>query len=322
MRRWIPWLAFALLCGCQKSADNEKQAPLPENAVARVGSEIITIEDFQEAMRRRPAGQTQAARDRLLDELVQFRLLVQKAKDRGYDRDPKMLAAFDRMLADRVREEEQSTEPAQMKVTPEEIGAYYQAHLTTFHVPAKIRVAEIFVEAPANFTEEKRAERRAKIDEARAKASGNASPGFGPLAAEYSFDQATKYKGGDLGYLVEGMNAPGVDAIEPAVFSAAFALSQPGQLSDIIATPEGFYLLKLTERYPASTRPLAEVKEQIALSLQREKNKQAKESHVKEILADKTIELRRDRLASIPAPSPERPNPDEEPPPPPAGPPK
>jgi len=317
MRRWIPWLAVGLLCSCNKT-DPNKKSPLPDNAVARIGNEIITVEDFQEMMRHRPVGKNAAAREALLDELVEFRVRVQQAKARGYDRDPKMIASFDRLLADKVRAEEQAAEAEQLKVTPEEIDAYYKSHLTTFNVPAKIRVAQIFVEAPANFSEEKRAERRAKIDEARAKAVANEQPTeFGRLAAEYSYDQATKYKGGDVGYLMEGMNSAGVDVIEPSVFTAAFALSQPGQLSDIIVTPKGFYLLKLTERYPSSVRPFAAVKAQIASTLQREKNKQAQESHVKKIIADKTIELRRDRLAAIPAPPPDHPVTGEEPSPPP-----
>src|SRR3954470_2084204 len=108
-------LATVAFCGCRR-APEAKEFPLPENAVARVGSEIITISDFQEAMRRRPVGESAAARNALLDELVEFRALVQEARARGYDRDPKMIAAFERSLANRVRTEDQAARAAPPKV--------------------------------------------------------------------------------------------------------------------------------------------------------------------------------------------------------------
>lgn len=315
-RFWLAGLFLAFTCGCHQPAETEKKPPpLPENAVARVGSEVITIEDYQAAMRRRPPGASETARNALLDELVEFRALLQEAKARGYARDPEVIAAFERTLVAKVREEEREARAVQSKVTPEEIEAYYKAHEKTFTVPAKIRVAMIFVEAPSGFSEEKRNERRGAIEEARTKAAAlEQEPVFGALAAEYSYDQATKYKGGDLGYLVEGM----AEGIEPPVQTAAFALTNPGQLSDVITTPQGFYLLKLRERFPATMRPLDKVQNEIATTVQWEKIVQTDDARSKELLAGKEVEVRRDRLAAIVAPPPERAPLAEEPPTPPA----
>ena len=269
-----------------------------DQVLATVGTETITKADFEAARARRPI-----APAALLDELIEHRALVQEARARGYDRDPQAIASFENALANRVREENRQAQISE--VTPVEIEARYRADQKKFTLPAKIRAAMIFVEAPATFTEEKRAERRATLEAARAKALA-APQDFATLAAEFSYDQATKFRGGDLGWIVEGI---GAEELEPPVLAAAFALKQPGDLSEIILTAKGFYLLHLTEKNAASLRPLTAVTAQIRADLQREKQKRSEQELTAAIIAPRKIEIRRDRLppnqpsASIPAKS-------------------
>lgn len=69
---------------------------------------------------------------------------------------------------------------------------------------------------------------------------------FAVLARELSTDPGSKDKGGDLGWFPRGvMNKPFEDA--------AFAL-QPGQISDVVQSPNGFHIIEVVERDPA--RPL------------------------------------------------------------------
>ena len=301
-------LCLLVLCGtsgCNKKAVVDRPSP-PKDAVARVGPEIITVDDFQDAMRTRPVGNDLRARAALLGEMIEFRALVQEAKARGYEGDPEIKAAFERLLANKVRAADETTEP---QISPEEIETYYRAHQQQFTVPAKIRVAMIFVEAGKLSTDEKRAERRAKIVEARAKAQSQPTPvdtqhiGFGPLAAEYSYDQATKYKGGDLGYLLGNVDGKDVDGLDQDVVKAAFALSEIGQISDVLTTTRGYYLLKLLERQPATIRPLSSVGNQIGSRLKQEKVRKARESFAAAILAGKSVEIHSDRLDAIPVPT-------------------
>jgi parvulin-like peptidyl-prolyl isomerase len=261
--------------------------------LAIVGEEKITKADFERAAANRPI-----APSALLDELIEHRALVQTARERGYDRDPEHVAAVERLLANRVREELRAAQ--KVEVTDAEIEARYRAEAKKFTVPAKIRAAMIFVEAPATFAEEKRAERRAAIEQARAKALA-APAKFRALAAEYSYDQTTKFRGGDLGYVVEGT---GAEELEPEVLTAAFALKEPGAVSEILTTKKGHYLLQLTERIEASVRPLAQVAAQIRADLQREKQQQAEQQISVSIRANRPIEARRDRLPAPPAAAP------------------
>ena len=298
MRRYLGLLAIAVICGCKPSALVEHREP-SENVLARVGSEAITVEDFQAAMRLRPVGNDPAAREALLKELIEFRALVQQAKARGYDRDPQLQHAFERMLVNKVRGELEAAEPTPEEITQEDIDRYYGEHTKEFSVPAKIRLAMIFVEAPSSFTEEKRAERRARIEEARGKA---ATEDFSELAAEYSYDQATKFNGGDLGYLLEGLTGADGDAIEPTVVAAAFALTDPGQISDVIETPRGFSLLKLQEREPATLRSPRSVRNEIIARLRRDRAARRKGNLATDLFAGTSIEVFHDRVAKVTAP--------------------
>lgn len=288
-------LALLAILGASCS-DAPPPAPSPfddPQVLAIVGEEKITRADFDGA-----AADRAIAPDALLDELIEHRALVQTARERGYDRDPAHLAAVERMLANRVREEHRESQ--QSAISDAEIEARYRAEQKKFAVPARIRAAMIFVEAPSTFSEAKRAERRAAIEAARTKAFTDPSQ-FRALAAEYSYDQATKFRGGDVGWLVEGI---GAEELGDEVLTAAFALVEPGAISEIITTPRGHYLLQLTERTAAGVRPLASVAGQVRAELQREKQQRTERELKSATLANRRIEARRDRLpAARPLPS-------------------
>ena len=281
-------LAAALLASCSKAPQTASPFDNPD-VLAIVGTETITRADFDAAFATRPI-----PADALLDELIEHRALVQTARQRGYDRDPQTIAAFENALANRVREELRQTQNTE--ITAPEIEARYRADAKKYAVPARMRAAMIFVEAPANFTEEKRTERRATLETARAQAA--ADPAQWPaLAAATSYDQTTKFRGGDLGWLVEGI---GAEELEPEVLGAAFVLKNPGDLSEIIVTKKGFHLLRLTDRTAATQRPLPEVTPQIRADLQREKQREAEARQRASLLAAHSIEFRRDRLPANP----------------------
>lgn len=293
MNRLVAVLGAALLAACSKAPPPNTSAFENPDVLAVVGTEPITRADFEAARARRPAPS-----EALLDELIEHRALVQIARERGYDRDPQSVAAFEAQLANRVREE--GREARKREVTPAEIEARYRAEEKKFTLPAKVRAAMIFIEAPASFSEEKRTERRAAIEAVRAKAASDPDQ-FAALAAEFSYDQATKYRGGDLGWLVENIGAEELDA---PLLAAIFALKNPGDLSEIVTTPKGFHLLKLTERTGGTVRPLSEVTDRIRSDLQREKQQQSDQQLAAEYRASRKVEIRRDRLPASPGNAP------------------
>jgi len=72
---------------------------------------------------------------------------------------------------------------------------------------------------------------------------------FAALAREFSHDESTREKGGDLDWFPQGL-----DLMPPEVETTAFAL-EVGQTSGVITTQFGYYILQLLERDPS--RPLS-----------------------------------------------------------------
>jgi peptidyl-prolyl cis-trans isomerase D len=81
---------------------------------------------------------------------------------------------------------------------------------------------------------------------------------FEDLAKKYSED-ATKDKGGDVGWLLQGQALPEYE-------KAAFSLPK-GATSDLIRTQIGFYIIKVLDKETAHTKPFEEVKNQLRAEL-------------------------------------------------------
>ena len=297
---FVIYFGWLVNSGCSRHAGSPSQTQTPADVIlATVGDENITVGMFSAEMASRRVADEPGAKKALLDEMIQVRLLAQEARRRGYDHDPEVENVYDNLLANRVRQDFR----AQAKVSPQEIEAYYTAHPAEFTSPAAVHAAIIFVEAPAQLAADVRVQRRATMDSARQKAlalpAGTA--GFGTLAAEYSYDQATKYHGGDAGFLVEGSL---VQRWEKPVLDAAFTLSGPDQLSDVITTGQGYYLIKLIAKRPSAVRSLDSVRLQIERRLTEDKEHQLVAEVTKRFSDKEPVKTYDDRLAAIPAPKP------------------
>ncbi|MGH9473665.1 MAG: peptidylprolyl isomerase, partial [Terriglobales bacterium] len=74
------------------------------------------------------------------------------------------------------------------------------------------------------------------------------------LAQQYSEDSSTASSGGDLGLIPQSV----LMTQTPAALREAILRLQPGQVSQPISTPNGYYLLKLVGIEPAGLRPLSD----------------------------------------------------------------
>ena len=303
----IPGLALLLAASaCNRQASIPERVPLPANAVARIDDFILTDAAFQAELDRRSRADpgryaTLAQKEALLDELLRFEILYRQAKTAGYEQNPQVQAGLRRLM---VRQFEEDHAPAQRSapaISEEEILAYYQAHGARFGLPEQRQGAIIFIRVPATATAEKKAELHARAEAIRAEALKQ-SPGesarkdFGQLAQRHSEDQATRYRGGDMGWL-EQANA--LSRWEAPVVEALFALEQPAALSPVITTPQGLYLVKLLETKPARLRPLSEVKDGVQYWVAKEKETQADRDFYATQKAKVEIEINRALLESL-----------------------
>ena len=141
-----------------------------------------------------------------------------------------------------------------VKVTPEKLKEYYQDHLADYEVDEQRRVSHILVQVPPNATEEETKKAEEKIKKIQKKLKDGAD--FAELAKKYSDDSFSAEKGGDLGYFTRGQMLPSFSEV-------VFSLKDIGEVSDVVRTPLGYHLIKLTGIKPPYTKPFEKVESQV-----------------------------------------------------------
>jgi len=146
-----------------------------------------------------------------------------------------------------------------VSVSQREIERFYNDNIETYSTPEQVRASDILLktgEGKDDAAVKAKAEQIVK----EAKAPG---ADFAALAKKYSEDEASAKNGGDLDYFSRGRMLPEVE-------QAAFSM-QPGEISDVIKAQDGYHIIKVTDKKPATTKSLDEVKAQITDQLMWEK---------------------------------------------------
>jgi peptidyl-prolyl cis-trans isomerase D len=138
------------------------------------------------------------------------------------------------------------------QVSDADLRAYYDAHIDQYKVENRAHVEHILFKTIGK-TDAEIAEIRQKAEDVLKKAKSGAN--FEDLAKKYSEDDATKAKGGDLGWIVEKQTVP---EFEQAAFSVP-----KGSVSDLVKTQYGFHIIKVLDRETAHTKPFEEVRSTI-----------------------------------------------------------
>lgn len=136
-----------------------------------------------------------------------------------------------------------------------DIAKYYEENRLTYFVPDKVRARQVLIKVDASAPAEKKAEVKARAEALRAELAAG-TKAFAEAARSASEDEATREKGGDLGW-VERMQLPG------PVAEKAFALDA-GALTDVIESPAGFHIVSVEEKKPSEQRPVEAVRLEIA----------------------------------------------------------
>ena len=153
----------------------------------------------------------------------------------------------------------------ELTVSEEEAREFYESHAARFQQPERYRVSHLFLAAPAATPPELI---QAKSEAAKA-LSKRLSKGedFALLIAEASEDEATKDRGGDLGFFAA--------ARMPPEFIAEIQKLRPGKPGAPVRLPLGFHVFQLSDTRPARQMPFEEVRGEIALQLANAKRVEA-----------------------------------------------
>ncbi|MBA2435889.1 MAG: peptidylprolyl isomerase, partial [Chthoniobacterales bacterium] len=137
------------------------------------------------------------------------------------------------------------------------VQRYYNEHLPAFQEPLRLRASHLFLAAPEGYPEEVIKRQQTLIEQlAKRLANGESFPA---LVAEFSEDEATKKRAGDLGYFAG-------ERMLPEVFAATEKL-HPGEISAPVRSRLGFHILRLTESLPPRTLTFEEAEPEIATLL-------------------------------------------------------
>jgi peptidyl-prolyl cis-trans isomerase C len=253
---------------CLQSVFAQPAAPpipkLPDDAVLAEFDDGVkfTMADFKAVYANLDPAQKQAAlsdRKKFLDQYAFYRKLMQLAeKDKLDEQSPykEALAAYRMYTLSQAMIREAIN---RVVVTPEEIAKFYDSNKSKY---AQVKVKALYIafgETGESGPEHKvltetQAEAKAKKLLADARTGGD----FVKLIHENSDDETSRTKDGDFDTLRQTDNIP--DAFRTAVFAL-----KPGEITEPLKQPNGYYLLRAEE---VTYRPLSDVRDDIHNELQ------------------------------------------------------
>lgn len=170
-------------------------------------------------------------------------------------------------LRERIADQLRSLQWLEKQITPgtaateKECGDFYETHRDLFAQPVRFRALHIFLAAPADTPPEIVESKSEMIDSLAVRLAGGET--LPELAAEASEDEATKPRGGDLGYFSS--------ARMPSDFFAEVEKLTVGQRSKPFRSHLGFHIVEVTEIRPVRALGFDEARGEILLALANER---------------------------------------------------
>jgi peptidyl-prolyl cis-trans isomerase C len=289
MRR-ISMLAFFLITtfvihtGCAMAGDDP--------VLASVGNEKITMESFGKMIDAYTPEQRKAFLSNpnnkvvLLKRMAEIKALAMKARETGLDKAPETKMMVDYYTDEVLAQELIRKELAKLDVSEKDMKEYYMAHPDQFRTPEMAKARDIFIKAAAGAPEgeKKKAKEKAEDVLKRLKAGED----FAKVASEVSDDAMTKDKGGNLGFIPR-------DKVLKELENTIFTL-KPGQISEVVETKYGFYIIKVEEKKEAVVPPFEEVKDKAKAKILGDMQNDKRKELVEQALKDEHAEIHPERL--------------------------
>jgi len=287
-----------------------------DEVVAKVNGHPITKRDLERQIDTLiprnyiHANVSQQKRDALapqaLDSLIQRRALIDYARKRGYsvsdeeleERIERFVKAYGsrerlerRLKASRLdfnefrealREdmllEKLYKAEVRADLGEEDLRRYYDQNRHKFLLPPRYKVRAIYIR---NDPTDPKGRQKAKERAEEVKRRLAAGEDFADLAAKYS-DDLTRIKGGDLGFVHEGM-------LEPEVERELKKLKK-GEVAGPVETTKGFFFVKLENVEPERQLSFDEVKQKLRRDLKRSIERKRQRRIIQEAKSEAKIE--------------------------------
>lgn len=284
---------------------------LPENVLARVNQEQITVDEFNREFKELISEPGKEAKESnlvdlkqaYLDQVIERKILVQEARRLGIKVSQEELnqaileikmdypgEGFGEKLGLKgmtleewkVRLEEKLLAEKMIRrvlhyrgeIDEKEALQYYETHRSSFQLKPKVRARQIIV---ADGEEAIQILKRLKKGES-----------FDKLAVKKSLGPE-RVNGGDLGYFSRGE--------KPAEFDHVFSM-EVGTISDVIKSPYGYHIFKLEEKIEPRQIPFEEAKSGILQELGQKKGEEEYQKWLKGLKGEAKIKINKKWLRS------------------------
>ncbi|CAN5175284.1 peptidylprolyl isomerase [soil metagenome] len=240
-------VSLALLAGCSRSPILNEKPEAGDKPAAKIGNETVWVSDVRRAAvaegvvgEGEPLDVGSEPFRRVLDEVIDQKLLAREAQGRRLDRDAvvrrKLAAARDKVMGDALIEAE-----VDKAVNEGAIRQLYAEQQKKQKGGEEYHARQIILPTQA--------------DAEAVKKLLFAGGAFEALAMQRSTDQTTRFSGGDLGWFTP-------DSM-PESYGAALKAATPGQVLGPFQTDSGWVVVRLEERRPETPISMEEARPQI-----------------------------------------------------------
>ena len=296
-KRLFP-LAMALCIAISVSTITTVQAKEEQGdaVIAQVGPYKLTVKDFEAQVKSLPP-QFQMAiasnkkfRDSFLERWVEVTLMALKAREMKLDQDPEVKKRLEDLKNALLAQEfSRRYIENKVKVTDDEVKAYYEKHKDQYTQQAQVKARHILIKVPAGGDEKAWEEAKKKAMDIKKMAEKGED--FGELAKKYSDDPGTKDRGGELGYFGKGRMVPEFE-------KAAFSL-KPGEISDPVKTIFGWHLIQVEDVKAAQAKPFDKVESFVKQRALQEKRQKELEKLLKDVRQKYEVKVNKEALEQV-----------------------
>jgi peptidyl-prolyl cis-trans isomerase C len=296
---------------------------------SQLDAEMISVQAMARAQQQQiPPDQMGLIERQKLNDLIGFRLLLNKATDADKAKGKEQFAKFlkrlkaDNKLTDEELEEKLSTQlrmqgltradwdkqrvdqatvgavlerELKISVTDEAAKKFYDENPSRFEQPEQVRASHVLIgtrdqATGTELTDEQKKAKRKQADDIRKRAA--AGEDFAKLAKEFSEDPGSKDSGGEYTF--------GRGKMVPEFEAAAFSLAT-NQVSDVVTTQFGYHIIKLSEKIPAKMVAFTEVSEDLKEGLKsQELQKQLRETdYLEKMQKEANVEILDEKLKKL-----------------------
>lgn len=241
----------------------------------RVVNELIVKELVNQEMDKRQIKvskeDTERERQRLIDKVGSKEKFNEILKQNGISN-----SKFEKDLEQEIKMKKLVDIIHPVSISDNQAKSFYEKNINQFKYPDKVRASHILIAAnPTEIKEELRKkntpmseielnervkqimqERYNKAVEIKNQIKDHPES-FEAIARDVSADTISAKNGGDIGFFAQK------DMVKP--FADVAFKQKPNTISDIVQTPYGFHIIKVTDRMAAGQQPFAKVKEQIKM---------------------------------------------------------